>query len=123
MSMKDRLINDVVDPPAVVVMPGGGDDNRAPVELAADGGIGGFPNHATAWDVMAGQPQCMTELQDYLAKLDDSPDLRAAATLRSLSRIRTELERIPESCGLGDPVALKVQDVVLLARQLMSRLR
>ena len=73
--------------------------------------------------VIGGQLQCITEHQDYLAKLDESPDLRAAATLRSLSRIRTELERIPESSCLGDPVALKVQDVVLLARQLMSRLR
>ena len=122
MSMRSRLLNDGVDPPMANVV-GGNSEDRAPAEPAADGGIGGFLNHATAWDVMAGQPQCMTELADYLAKLDDSPDLRAAATLRSLSRIRTELERIPESCGLGDPVALKVQDVVLLARQLMSRLR
>ena len=103
-------------------MPGGNGDDRAPVESADTGGGVGF-THATAWDVMAGQPQCVSDLQDYLTRLDESPHLRSAATLRSLSRIRTELERIPENCGLGDPVALKVQDVVLIARQLMSRLR
>ena len=35
----------------------------------------------------------------------------------------TELERLPETCGLTYPVVLNAQDVVLLARQLMSRLR
>ena len=92
--------------------------------LATDGGISGFTNRvATAWDVLAGRPECVTDLQDFLNDLNESPDLRAAATLRSLTRIRTELERIPEHCELSDPVVLKVQDVVLLARQLMSRLR
>ena len=92
--------------------------------LATGGGTSGFPNRvANAWDVLAGRPECLTDLQDFLNDLNESPDLRAAATLRSLTRIRTELERIPEHCELSDPVVLKVQDVVLLARQLMSRLR
>ena len=50
-------------------------------------------------------------------------DLRAAATLRSLSRIRSELEQLPETFGLSDPMVLNAQDVVLLERQLMSLLR
>ena len=52
---------------------------------------------------MAGQTGCLTDLQEFLKELDQNPDLRAAATLRSLSRIRTELERIPETAALGDP--------------------
>lgn len=82
-----------------------------------------YPHTATAWDVLAGKPECITDLQDFLKELDENPDLRAAATLRTLSRIRTELERVPEACGLGDPIVLKVQDMVVIARQLMSRLR
>ena len=112
---------DVVDPPTVDITPRGSDEDRAPVESAVGGN--GFLNHASAWDVLAGQPDCVTDLQDYLKDLDENPDLRAAATLRSMSRLRAELEKVPESCGLGDPVVLRVQDAVLLARQLLSRLR
>ena len=86
-------------------------------------GGSGFPNRATAWDVLAGQPDCVTDLQDFLRDIDENSSLRAAATLRSLDRLRAELEKVPETCGLGDPVVLKVQDVMLLARQLMQRLR
>ena len=94
----------------------------AEADNAVIGGDRGL-NHATAWDVLAGRAQCVTDLQDFLHNLNESPDLRAAATLRSLTRIRSELERLPEDCELGDPVVLKAQDVVLIARQLMSRLR
>ncbi len=110
-----------MNPPAVEAIGGNGDD-RAPVESAGTGGGVGL-THATVWDVMAGRAQCVTDLQEYLHDLDEKPDLRAAATLRSLTRIRSELERLPEDCGLSDPVVLKAQDVVLIARQLMSRLR
>ena len=95
----------------------------APV-VTADGGIGfSSSDGASAWSVMAGQGQTLTELGEYLRQLEDEPDLRAAATLRSLSRVRTELERLPESAQLGDPVVLHLRDVALLARQLLSRLR
>ncbi len=96
---------------------------RAPDEPAAGGGTSGFTHHASAWDVMAGQPEFETELKDYLKAINENADLRAVATLRSLSRIRSELERIPETAALGDPVELRLQDVMVLARQLLSRLR
>ena len=112
---------DVVDPPTVDITPRGSDEDRAPVESAVGGN--GFLNHASAWDVLCGQPECITDLGDYLKDIDENPDLRAAATLRSMSRLRAELQKVPESCGLGDPVVLRVQDVALLARQLLSRLR
>ena len=90
------------------------------------GGSVGFihqANQATVWDCMAGKAEIISEVQEYLKELDDSPELRAAATLRSMTRIRSELERIPETAALGDPVQLRLQDVMVLARQLLSRLR
>lgn len=127
MSMRKRpavmehRTSDVVDPPIVDVTPRGGDIERAPVEPAVGGN--GFTNHATAWDALAGQGELISDLRDFLKEIDENPDLRSAATLRTLSRIRAELDRIPETCQMGDPVVLKVQDVVLVMRQLMSRLR
>ncbi len=120
------VIHDVVDPPMVETNPGADGDDRAPVEPAAGGGTSGFTYRAdptTAWDCLAGQGEMVSDLGDFLKSLDDSPDLRAAATLRVLSRVREELGRVPESAQLSDPVQLRLQDVVLVARQLMSRLR
>ena len=78
---------------------------------------------ASAWDVLAGQPECESDLLDYMRQLDESPELRSAATLRSLDRLRDALERIPESAQLGDPVTIRLQDALLIARQMLSRLR
>jgi len=56
------------------------------------------------------------------ARLLSRPPPTTPAGFRTLSRIRSELERIPESCAMGDPVALKVQDLAVMMRQLVSRL-
>ena len=48
--------------------------------------------------------------------------LRSSANLRTLSRVRSELERMPESTDLVDPVELRFQDVLVLMNQLMSRM-
>ena len=45
------------------------------------------------------------------------------ANLRTLSRIRGELERIPETAAMGDPVELRLQDVAIVMDQLMRRMR
>ena len=119
-------VHDVVDPPMVETNPGADGDDRAPVVHANTGGSVGFihqANQATVWDCMAGKAEIISEVQEYLKELDDSPELRAAATLRSMTRIRSELERIPETAALGDPVQLRLQDVMVLTRQLLSRLR
>lgn len=81
------------------------------------------PVIASAWDVIAGQPGCESTLLDYTRELEDSPELRSAATLRSLDRLRDSLELVPEHANLGDPVVLRLQDAVLIARQMLSRLR
>ena len=125
MSMHSRLFADGLDPTCIDVtaVGGGGGGNRAHVDTASTGGSAGFSPHGTVWDVMAGKPESMTDLQQFMDELDESPDVRAAATLRSMSRIRGEMERMPENSDLGDPVVLQLQDVVVLMRQMLSRLR
>ena len=62
---------DVVDPPEVVVIPGGGDDMRSPVESAVGGGTSGF-NLPTLWELITDTAEevpirsAMTQLLDQL---------------------------------------------------------
>ena len=107
-----------VDPPAEA---NGATAERAPDDSAAGGS--GFLNQATVWDVMSGQGSLLTDLRDFLGHLDQDPRLRASANLRTLSRVREHLERIPESAAMGDPVELRLQDVLVLMNQLMARMR
>ncbi len=72
---------------------------------------------------MSGQGELLNDLRDFLGKLDDDPRLRASANLRTMSRVREHLERIPESASMGDPVELRLQDVLVLMNQLMARMR
>lgn len=109
-----------VDPP---LLPIGAGSDRAPEAPSQDGGVSGFSNHASCWDCLAGQPECLSEVLDHIQRLEESPELRSAATLRSLDRLRDQLERIPESASLNDPVVLRLGDVLVIARQMLSRLR
>ena len=59
---------------------------------------------STVWDSFSGKPECINEVSDFLVELDDNPRLRSSANIRSLSRVRGELECLPESDDLGDPV-------------------
>ena len=110
-----------VDPPEAA---SGGVSGRAPVASSQNTGrlVSGFPN-ATAWDAICGQPEVISDLNDFLSKLDENPDLRAAAFVRAFDRFRDELDRIPEEADLASPVVLKLQDAVVLARALLSRFR
>ena len=65
----------------------------------------------------------MTDLNEYLAAMEESPELRSAALLQAMTRLRTELDRIPETASLNDPVTLTVRDAVLIARRLLTPLR
>ena len=78
---------------------------------------------STVWDSFSGKPECVNDVSEFLTELDDNPRLRSSANLRTLSRVRGELERLPESADLGDPVELRLQDVLVLMNQLMSRMR
>ena len=62
-------------------------------------------NHSsTVWDSFSGKPEFIKEVSDFLTELDDNPRLRSSANLRILSRVWGELECLPESDDLGDPV-------------------
>ena len=78
---------------------------------------------STVWDSFSGKPDCVNDVCEFLTELDENPRLRSSANLRTLSRVRGELERLPESTDLSDPVALRLQDVLVLMNQLMARMR
>jgi hypothetical protein len=119
----------------------GGKAERCADEPAADGGVSGFslpPDpeptpapqaqtieepFATAWDCLCGQGQSLSDLREFLQELQDTPELRAGAMLRTLTRIRWELERTPESARLNAPIAITLRDAAVLMSQMLSRLR
>ena len=107
-----------VDPPAPAF---GGGVERAPDDSA--GGGTGFPNDATAWDAFSGRNQCVNEISDLLQTLDEEPRLRSSAMLRSLSRVREQLEAMPETADLATPVCIPLRDALVLLTQAMQRLR
>ncbi|MDA9661481.1 hypothetical protein N9T35_00640 [bacterium] len=90
-------------------------------------GGGSFSNAAiraaTVWDAFSGRPECINPSSEFLEQLDEEPRLRSAAMLRSLGRIREELEAMPEQSELDAPVCIQLQDALVLMTQLMSRLR
>ena len=107
-----------VDPPAPAF--GGGAD-RASDESA--GGGTGFLNDATAWDAFSGRNQCVNEITELLETIDEEPRLRSAAMLRSLSRVREQLESMSETADLATPVCIPLRDTLVLLTQSMQRLR
>ena len=59
---------------------------------------------STVWDSFCDKQEFIKEVSDFLTELDDNRRLRSSANLRILSSVRGELERLPESADLGDPV-------------------
>ena len=115
-----------MDPPVTVtITPGGGDVDMGAPSTAIGGG--GFTNDAirtaTVWDAFSGHPECINPSSEFLEQLDEEPRLRSAAMLRSLGRIREELEAMPEQSVLDAPVCIQLQDVLVVMTQMMSRLR
>ena len=112
-------------------MPIGSD--RKSVATAGGGGTAGFSldsqqvilleGDSTAWDVVANANDTLSELGQFLEDLNDNPTLRSAATLRSLDRFRDALDRLHADADLNQPVELRLQDVALVARSMLSRLR
>lgn len=81
------------------------------------------PLIGTAWDTIAGKEEVYTALGDLLRELDENAAMRSCALLRAIERARVELKRTPADAGLESPVALTLQDVALLVRAVLSRLR
>ncbi|QCH14389.1 hypothetical protein CB0101_05115 [Synechococcus sp. CB0101] len=63
------------------------------------------------------------DLRDFLETTEENPALRAAATFRAMDRLRDALLLIEETASVETPVPLLLQDVALLGRQLLQRLR
>ncbi len=135
----DKLLDEIKsqpfsseDPPAPAL---GGKAERCADEPAADGGVSGFPLPPepapqpikepgdSAWDAVCGQGRSLSHLREFLEELQSTPELRAGATLRTLTRLRSELERTPEGANLNDPVVITLRDAAVVMTQLMSRLR
>ena len=93
---------------------------RSPVDHAAGGN--GFLNPGMVWDVMSGKLDCICDISAFLDELDENPRMRASVNLRTISQVREHLERIPEGAAMGDPVELRLQDVLVLMDQLMHRM-
>ena len=122
-------------PPFIdVSVPGGrSQDINGSDPAAGGGGTAGFSldsqqvilleGDSTAWDVVANANDTLSELGQFLEDLNDNPTLRSAATLRSLDRFRDALDRLHADADLNQPVELRLQDVALVARSMLSRLR
>jgi hypothetical protein len=63
------------------------------------------------------------DLRRFHEDIEENPALRAAATLRAMDRLRDALLLIEENASVESPVPLVLQDVALLGRQLLQRLR
>ena len=96
--------------------------SQDPTFAASEGGLAGLSN-STAWDVVAGQSQFASDLQDFVIGMEESPELRSAALLQAMTRLRDALDQIPEDTDLEAPVSLSVRDAVLIARRLLTPLR
>lgn len=73
--------------------------------------------------MLIAQGLCLAPLREHLEDLEENPALRAAAVLRALERFRYVLMQVDESAELEEPVTVIVDDLALLLRQLVQRLR
>ena len=124
--MNEAGLNGSGAPPFIdAPVPGGrGQGITGTDPTASGGGTAGLSlEQDSAWDVVAGAANTKTDLGDFLRDISENHELRAAATLRALDRLRDSLDRVPSDASFGDPVVLRVQDVALVARAMLSRLR
>lgn len=63
------------------------------------------------------------DLRELIEDIEENPALIAAATFRSMDRLRDALLLIEETAAVETPVPLLLQDVILLGRQLLQHLR
>ena len=77
----------------------------------------------SAWAVIAGKGKCMSDLDDLLHELEDSPRFKTAAMLQCLIALRERLENIPEGAELSQMVEIPLQYVAVITAQLMKKLQ
>ena len=116
------------DPPAPAaagVGPGAGE------AAVVDGGVTAAnapplrEGETSAWEWLVhpdggGQP---VDLEELIRLLDESPEMRSAALLRSIERFRDALTQLPTSAPVETPVTICAGDLVPLLRAVLSRLR
>ena len=121
MSMRSRLLNDVVDPPEVVVMPGGGDDMRAPVDTAADGGVSGLIR-PSLWELLtdtAEEVAMRTQMTLLMDQLEESAPYRRGQVAASLEVLRKALEQASHTADGDEQVSMPIGTLVILAHALL----
>ncbi|KZR80698.1 hypothetical protein MITS9509_03539 [Synechococcus sp. MIT S9509] len=112
MSMRSRLLNDGVDPTAIEVV-GGGNEDRAPVEPAADGGISGFIL-PTLWEVLtdtAEEVPIQSSMTELIEHLEDGPRFRRGQVAAALSDHQRVLEEISHQSTGHEQVSIPVGKV------------
>jgi hypothetical protein len=102
--------------------PGGVGVNSADASVVS-WGTDNFSNDGTAWDVVANRGELSCELGDFLKEIRENAEFRSCAALRTMDRLRDQLDRIPEDSALGLEVKISLMDAALLARMILSRLR
>ena len=120
MSMRSRLLNDVVDPPAIEVV-GGGNEDRSPVESAAGGGASGF-TLPTLWEVLtdtAEEVPIQSPMTELLEQLEESPRFRRGQVAAALSDLQRVLEEISHQSTGDEEVSIPVGTIVILAHCLL----
>ena len=69
---------------------------------------------------VGGQPDT---LQEMMTALEQSPEFRSAAFLRSIDRLRDSLDQLPTHTPLDAPQEVLAGDLLVVVRALLTRLR
>lgn len=107
---------------------GGAASADAPPPVASGAASTGFTLHPADTSVWAAltQPEgygCPQDMGELLAALAASPELRSAALLRSMERLRDVLDQLPTHAPLDHQLTVPAADLLVLVRALLNRLR
>ena len=123
---ESMVVESLVDPPQS--FPGG--VSVGTNELAADGGISGFPIPSTPVDdsawctvIEADQPDAIGDIAHLEHLLQTNKQAEGAMLFQTLHRLREALAtQVKRSSDADTPVSITAMDAVLLSRLLLKRL-
>lgn len=118
-----------LDPPEVLDT-GGGGEGQVPVETAAIGGDGGFPNPSPLVDDAAWMVAIEADSNDPIGDIAHLEHLLQSSTMaegamlfQTLHRLREALAtQVTKASDAHAPVTITAMDAVLLSRVLLKRL-
>ena len=101
------------------------------VDGRSDGGVAAAPLppedcEPTAWVELVSsftEGGALETVSDLIGALGASPELRSAATLRTLDRLRDAMDGMSGGTSLDASIEIKVVDLVTATRALLTRLR